>query len=50
METEIYKGGQLFCQLVEVGGFAGAIQGMRHPKNSWRLQDSYYKDGEFILG
>ena len=50
MENEIYTGGKMFCQLVEVGGFAGAIQGMRHPKNSWRLQDSYYKDGEFILG
>lgn len=50
MEKEIYTGGKIFCQLVEVGGFAGAIQGMRHPKNSWRLQDSYYKDGEFILG
>ena len=50
MEKEIYTGGQMFCQLVEVGGFAGAIQGMRHPKNSWRLQDSYYENGKFILG
>ena len=50
MEKEIYTGGKMFCQLVEVCGFAGAIQGMRHPKNSWRLQDSYYKNGEFILG
>lgn len=47
---ENYVGGQPFCKLVEVSGFNGAIQGMRHPKNSWRLQDSFYENGEFILG
>lgn len=47
---ENYVGGNLFCDLVEVSGFNGAIQGMRHPKNSWRLQDSYYENGVFILG
>lgn len=50
MENEKYTGGTLFCQLVEVSGFNGAIIGMRHPKNSWRLQDSKYENGKFILG
>ena len=50
MENEKYNGGTLFCQLVEVSGFNGAIIGMRHPKNSWRLQDSKYENGKFILG
>ena len=50
MENEKYNGGTLFCQLVEVSGFNGAIIGKKKKKNSWRLQDSKYENGKFILG
>ena len=34
MENEKYNGGTLFCQLVEVSGFNGAIIGKKKKKNS----------------
>lgn len=34
----------------KVFNFEGAFRGMRNPLNSWKMSDSYYDDGEYILG
>jgi hypothetical protein len=36
----------MFISLIEVGGFEGALFGMRNPLNSWGLSDSDYVIGE----
>lgn len=33
----------------EVMNFEGAIRGMRNPKESWKLSDSYYGNNEVGL-
>jgi len=36
---------------IDVFGFEGAMRGMRNPKNSWHLQDSYINTkNQFIIG
>lgn len=42
LNTKEYTGGTLFAQLIEVSGWRGALEGMRNPKNSWRLNDTKY--------
>lgn len=34
----------------EVFGWKAAIRGMRNPKNSWHLSDSFYDNGRLICG
>lgn len=48
--TNGYKGGCLYLGLIEVGGFIGALHGMRNPMNSWRLTDSYLNEGQIVIG
>lgn len=35
---------------IEVFNFEGAIRGLRNPKNSWHLSDSYWENGKYIIG
>ena len=35
---------------LEIAGFMPSIKGMRNPKNSWHLNDSYNTNSGFILG
>lgn len=41
-QDDRYAGGLLYVGIVEVGGFKGALHGMRNPKNSWRLNDTEF--------
>lgn len=34
----------------EVFGWEAAVRGCRNPKNSWNKSDSYWEDGEYIIG
>lgn len=34
----------------EVFNFNGAFRGLRNPKDSWDKSDSYYENGQYILG
>ena len=48
IEDERYVGGTPYASVLEVSGIMGALHGMRNPKNSWRLADSYINEnGEF---
>lgn len=48
---EEYVGGLMYAALVDIGGFRGALHGMRNPKNSWRLSDStYFGNGLVEIG
>lgn len=46
----IYKGGKMFIKTIEIGGFVGAIHGMRNPLNSWFKADSEVVNGQFVMG
>ena len=44
VEDERYVGGTPYASVLEVSGIMGALHGMRNPKNSWRLADSYINE------
>lgn len=49
--TQFINEDKIVAEYPEVAGFKTAIRGMRNPKNSWHLSDSYTnEDGEFIIG
>ena len=51
IEDERYVGGTPYASVLEVSGIMGALHGMRNPKNSWRLADSYINEnGETVIG
>ena len=35
---------------VQVFNFEGALRGLRNPKNSWHLSDSYWEKDKYIIG
>ena len=37
-------------EYTEVGGWRGAIRGMRNALDSWYKSDSYMAEGRFVLG